>query len=348
MHAQHVENRRNIITIGASAGGIPAIEALLRGLPSTLDASLFIVLHLAPDTQTGIDGILRYYTKLPVTMVLDAHAIQPGHVYIAAPDHHLILEPECARSIRGPKENWFRPSVDVLFRSAALAFGPRVMGVVLSGMLDDGAAGLGAIKRRGGLTIVQDPADARFPMMPEAAMRAVDIDARLTAGEIAKLLMDETRKEVPSPDTFPVPKELELEVRIAKQELNPEKLLAAVESIGTRTILTCPECHGTLWEISGDGQQRYRCHIGHAYTEVALSAGQSTIVEEALWSAMRALEEKVVLARRLAERLQERGLERGAQHQRESAERLDGQARVIRELVLKTRDEQVQLEEDRV
>ncbi len=306
------DTRRNIIVIGASAGGIPALERMLKELPREIDASMFVVLHLSPDTHSSLDRVLGRFTGLPVMLARDLEPIKRRHIYVAEPDHHLILEQTQVRSIRGPKENWFRPSVDVLFRSAAYAFGPRVIGVVLSGMMDDGAAGLDAIKRRGGFTIVQDPDDARFPMMPEAALRAVSVDARVPSTEIARLLMDESRKEAPLDAEFPITKELEIEVRIAKQQLDTAQLLAGVESLGTRTTLTGPECHGTLWEIDQPEQHRYRCHVGHAYSGEALSIAQSTAVEEALWSATRALEEKVALARRMSERLRVRGFDRAA------------------------------------
>ena len=341
-------NRRDIVVLGASAGGIPALESVFAQLPRDFAASLFVVLHLSPDATTSLDSVLGYSSALPISIAKDSEAIKRGHVYVATPDHHLILEKDCVRSIRGPKENWFRPSIDVLFRSAAYAFGPRVIGVVLSGMLDDGAAGLHAIKARGGLTIVQDPADARFPMMPEAALRHVVVDRRLPSAEIARVLMNESRKQAPPADRFPISKELECEVRIARQELDSTQLLSAVEALGARTTLTCPECHGTLWEIEETGRLRYRCHVGHAYSGEALAFGQNTILEEALWSATRALEEKVMLARRFAERLRARGLDRSADSNIEMADRFERQVHLVRELVLKTRDRSPQLEEDRV
>ena len=348
MSANSSEGRRNIIVIGASAGGLPALEVVLKGLSAEIDAAIFVVLHLAPHSNSVLPRLLNAYSDVPATRARDSELIERPHIYVAEPDHHLIVEPGRVRSIRGPKENWFRPSVDVLFRSAAYAFGPRVLGIVLSGMLDDGAAGLRAIKGRGGFTIVQEPADARFPMMPEAALRAVSVDARQPAAEIGRLLMEQSRKQAPSADQFPISKELEIEVRIAKQELDSAGLLAAVESLGKRTTMTCPECHGTLWELDEEGQVRYRCHVGHAYSDEALSAGQSTILEEALWSATRALEEKVMLTRRLSERLRSRGLEQGALNHAETAERLDTQAKVLRQLVLNTRGAPAELEEERV
>lgn len=338
MHRQQfMPGRRDIIVIGASAGGVPAINNILAGLSGDFDGSIFIVLHLSPNTPSSIDRVLALSTDLPVSVASDRAPFSRRHVYVAAPDHHLILEAGCMRSIRGPKENWFRPSVDVLFRSAAYTYGPRTIAVVLSGMLEDGAAGLHAVKTRGGLTVVQDPGEARFSTMPEAALRTTSVDATLPSLEIAEYLMKESQKDAPSADDFPISRDLEIEVRIAKQELSSKELLEAVESLGTRTTMTCPECHGTLWVIEEDGQERFRCHVGHAYSVEALSSGQSTLVEEAMWSATRALEEKAMLSRRLADRLRSRGIMRGASTHDENAQRLERQAKLLREVIMQSR-----------
>jgi two-component system chemotaxis response regulator CheB len=249
------------------------------------------------------------------------------------PDRHLIVETGRLISIRSPKEDWYRPSINVLFRSAALAYGPRVVGMVLTGLLDDGAEGLRAIKARGGLVFVQDPGEAQFAMMPEAALRSVTADRVLPLQDLGKAIMDESRRDAPSDEQFPVSTELELEVQIAKQALSPDELVRAIERIGTRSMLTCPECQGTLWEVRA-GRLRFRCHVGHAYSAEALATGQSRRIEDSLWSALRALEEKAQLFRRMADKFRVDAAHVAADKYERDADQLQERVTTLRTFIM--------------
>lgn len=284
---------RDIIVVGASAGGVQALTKLVSELPLNLQAAVFIVLHVRADAPSLLPAILSRDAKLPVAHARDGEQIVPGKVYVAPPDQHLLIEDGRVKLVHGPKENLHRPSIDVLFRSAARWGGPRVIGVVLTGARDDGATGMRLIKQRGGIAIVQDPSEAPFPSMPMSVLQTVKVDYSLPLSAISPLL-NELSKQTIEEGEYPVPDEIEIESRIAGQNLDASELLASVERIGRISRLTCPDCHGALWEILDDDMLRYRCHVGHAFSADSLSEGQSEMLEVALWSAVRALEEKII------------------------------------------------------
>jgi two-component system chemotaxis response regulator CheB len=288
---------RDIIVMGVSAGGVEALRVALRGLPSDLPAAVFVVMHVSPRGPGRLATVLSRGASLPVEEVADGEGIRHGRVVIAPPDMHLMLERHRIRVMRGPKQNRTRPAIDPLFRSAAVAFGPRVIGVVLTGNLDDGTAGLQAIKSRGGLAIVQDPDDAEFPGMPQSAVDHVAVDARLPLFAIPAALARMTTEEVELPPPTPRP-DLEIEARSDAGAGHMEDM----ETIGTPSVFSCPECRGTLWEVGAAELARFRCRVGHAYTAESLVAQQDDALEDALWAALRALEEHATLARRMAER----------------------------------------------
>ncbi len=178
----------DVIVVGASAGGVEALDRLVAALPDDLPASLFVVLHVPPTGRSALPDILRRHCRLPVAHAIDGEAVKPGQVYVAPPDQHLLVADGQVRLGRGARENGHRPAIDPLFRSAAREYGPRVVGVVLSGVLDDGTAGLAAVKAGGGVAIVQEPADAMYPAMPQHALENVAVDHVLAAGEIAAAL----------------------------------------------------------------------------------------------------------------------------------------------------------------
>lgn len=308
---------RDIVVIGASAGGIGALRMLLAGLPADLPAALFVVVHVAPDSPGVLPGILDRAGPLPALAARGGEPIRAGRVYVAPPDHHLLLTDTHVHLSHGPRENRHRPSIDVLFRSAAVAHGARVIGLVLTGLLDDGAAGLWAIKRRGGLALVQDPADAEYPDMPLAALRATRVDRSLPLAE----LPDEINALVRQPVVGlapPIPSGMAREAQIVSEENVNQEIM---DTLGRRTTFTCPECGGAMWELDDSGAPRYRCHVGHAYSLLTLADEQSTRVEAALWAAMRALEENRRIADRLAGRSAHRGeRERAAYHSDRSRE----------------------------
>src|SRR5262245_32638031 len=296
---------RDIIVIGASSGGVQALTTIVRGLPTDLPAAVFVVLHVSHQMPSLLASILHRSGPLPATEAADGDKIERGRIYVAAPDFHLLVNRGVVRVVHGPRENRHRPAVDPLFRSAAVAYGPRVVGVVLSGALDDGTAGMRAVKMGRGISIVQDPADAVSRGMPQSVIDNVEVDYRLRAVEIPEVLTYLAR-EPTDQGAFVMPDEIEAEVQIAEQQLSPTELREKLEGIASLTTLTCPDCHGNLWRLNDDRQLRFRCHVGHAFTAKSLVVDQSGSLESALWSGLRALEERVMLMRTMAQRSRER------------------------------------------
>jgi two-component system chemotaxis response regulator CheB len=328
---------RDIIVIGASAGGVEALGSLVADLPEDLPAAVFIVLHIGPNSATALPSILSRRTKLPVDHPRDGEPVEPNRVYVAMPDHHLLVGDGLVRVATGPKENGHRPSIDTLFRSAALNYGPRVTGVILSGTLDDGTAGLRAIHERGGAAIVQDPDEALFPGMPQSALAGDDPDFILPVAEIAGVLTNLAREErSPEGGSGTMSDELDAELRWANPDLSTSP--PQDPPLGLPSGFTCPECHGGLWEIDDEGYPRYRCRVGHGFSAESLLDTQRVDVEAALWTAFRALEERAALFRRLAARAHGRHADITAEHFRAEATAVNQQAEVLR-AVLQSRGE---------
>jgi two-component system chemotaxis response regulator CheB len=279
------------VVIGASAGGVQALRETVQGLPPNLPAALFVVLHVAPLGHSALPAILSRLGCLPALHPADGERIEKGRIYVAPPDHHLEIVDGHIRLSRKASENGHRPAVDVLFRTAARAYGPRVVGVVLSGNLDDGTAGLAMIKRRGGKAVVQDPEDADYRGMPENAIANVEIDHILPVGEIPVVLerlVYEPAEPVDSTDEEP---------DAMSEAEDDDGSLAGVPS-----ALTCPSCGGSLFERKGGEILHFRCRTGHAFSPESLAAEQSESLDAALWAALRSLEENAVLARRMEAR----------------------------------------------
>lgn len=325
---------RDTIVIGASAGGVQALMALVADLPKDLPAAVFIVLHIPAEGPSLLPDILARDSRLEVAHTINGEEIKHGKIYVAPPDNHLLIENRYVKLVHGPKENLHRPSIDILFRSAARWAGPRVIGVVLTGARDDGKTGMRAIQQRGGITIVQDPFEAPFPSMPMCVMQDIKVDYSLPLREIAPLLYDLSQEPAADEGRYPVADEVEIEARIAEQEMESDELIASVEKLGTISKLTCPDCHGALWEIHDDQILRYRCHVGHAFSAESLTEGQSQMLEVALWSAVRALEEKMILARRIVERARKSNHTRAAMLFERRAKEAEEHSSVLRELLL--------------
>ena len=325
---------RDTIVIGASAGGVEALYKLVSALPANLPAAVFIVLHIPSNAPSLLPDILSRESRLRVTHAVDGEAIEHGRVYVAPPDRHLLIEDSHVKLVHGPKENLHRPSIDALFRSAARWAGPRVIGAVLTGARDDGAAGMAAIKQRGGIAIVQDPLEAPFPSMPMSVMQSIKVDYSLPLDEIAPLLDRLSREITEEEGRYPVSDEIEIESRIAEQEMESDELLASVEKIGKISKLTCPDCNGALWEIKDVDILRYRCHVGHAFSAESLTEGQTQMLEVALWSAVRALEEQAVLARRIVERARKTNHDRTAKLFQKRIDAAEAHSSMIRQLLL--------------
>jgi two-component system chemotaxis response regulator CheB len=290
--------RRDIVVIGASAGGIDALKVLVSSLPKDLDAAVFITLHVPPYSMGIVAEILERAGSLPVSYAKDWEAIENGRIYVAPPDRHLLFEKQgYVRVTRGPRENRFRPAIDPMFRSAALCFGHRVIGVILTGWLDDGTAGLRAVRERGGLTMVQHPDDAFAPSMPLNAIKQVEVDQILSLKDIGPRLAQLVNTPAGEEVKNPVPDEMDIEVKIAKEE---HALESGILKWGKPSMYACPECHGVLLQLHEGNSTRFRCHTGHAYSVDSLLAEFTMKNEESLWSAIRALEENAILMKGLA------------------------------------------------
>lgn len=290
---------RDILAIGASSGGVEALRELVGGLPGDLPAAVMVVLHFPEGAPSALSRILSRSGPLEAGHPEDGDPIEDGRIYVAPSGCHMLVEDGRVRLARGPRENYHRPAVDALFRSAAVARGPGVVGVVLTGARDDGTAGLVAIKRRGGVAVVQDPDDALFRWMPESALRYAEVDHRVPLAEMAPLLDRLCREPVGERGEGPVPEEMEFEARIAG--LDPSTV-NSLEHPGDPSGFTCPECSGPLFEIREEPLVRYRCRVGHAYTADGVLEGKDGMLEDALNTALNTLEESAAVAERLAAR----------------------------------------------
>jgi two-component system chemotaxis response regulator CheB len=286
------------------------------------------VLHLAPDAPSVLPDIFNRSSNLPVSFAKPGARLRHGSVLIAPPDEHLVLEPDGVALSHGPRENRHRPSIDVLFRSAAVAFGPRVTGVILSGLLDDGAAGLWAIRQRGGATAVQDPDDAEYPEMPRNAMQTVAVDVCVPMRDMAAQLVRIAHEPVEA-TAEDVPGRMASEVRMTTQN---NDWMEELYAIGQRVPLTCTECGGSLWEM-GDAGPRFRCHVGHAYSLNSLASEQALQVEAALWAGLRKLEESERLSRQMEGYARARGNESSARYHAEAAQTNASHANTLRKLL---------------
>jgi two-component system chemotaxis response regulator CheB len=322
---------RYLIVIGASAGGVEALTKLTRDLPEKINAALFVTVHFPPDSTSALARILNRAGVLHAKHATDSEAIESGHIYLAPPDHHLLIFRDRMRLYRGPRENGNRPAVDPMFRSAALAFGPRVIGVVLSGNLDDGTSGLLAIKRRGGIAIAQDPEEAMFPSMPQSAIDHVAVDHVVKLDRLAALLVD-LAKRPPATEEIVASDELRKETEYSEVDL--ARIEQASEHPGVLAPFGCPDCGGTLWELREGELVRFRCRVGHAWTSEALLGSQSETLDAALWTALRALEESASLSQQLADRSTRRGNTRLAQRFADTAELANLRAGTIRAVLL--------------
>jgi two-component system, chemotaxis family, protein-glutamate methylesterase/glutaminase len=297
----------DIIVIGTSAGGVEALVKLVHGLPADLPAAVFVVLHIPAHSPSLLPTILSRAGRLPAVHPADDTKIEHGCIYIAPPDHHMVIERGHIRVVRGPKENRHRPAVDPTLRSAARSYGPRVIGIILTGALDDGTAGLLAVKRRGGIAVVQDPEDALYPSMPQNAIEYVAVDYIVPLSQIASLLKRLVDEKTPDEAAYPVPPDMNNEVSAVAMDKNAS---SENEHIGLPSVYSCPECGGVLWEIQDNNLLRFRCRVGHAFTSETMLAQQDETLEEALWATLKTLEESASLTQRMIQQAYQRGHER--------------------------------------
>lgn len=277
-----------IVVMGASQGGVDALRTVVRGLPADFAAPVLVVLHVGP--QSLLPTILNDLGRLPAAHAHDGDEIRPGHIFVAPPDHHMLVNDGRLELTRGPRENWARPALDPLFRTAAASYGEAVVGVVLTGRLNDGAAGLYEIKRQGGVAIVQEPGDAAAPSMPQSALAAAPVDFRLPLAAISEQLVQLVAEAAPAPSPEPRP-----------------HASAGPWAQATPPTQSCPECGGAMREETLGPITRFRCHIGHVMTAEILAAAQVLMLESQFAVTVRLLKERAALCRTIADKRAERG-----------------------------------------
>src|SRR5262245_41431601 len=318
---------RDVIVVGASSGGVQPLTTIAAGLPEDLAAAVFVVLHVRADAPSHLPAILNRAGPLPAAHAVDGERIRRGRIYVAPPGLQTYVERGRLRVRRGPREDNHRPAVDPLFRTAAHYFGPRVIGVILSGALDDGSAGLVAVKKAGGVAIVQDPPEALMPDMPANALDAVDVDHCVPSDAIAPLLACLTRESI----STSLPGEVALET--VEESATPAGAKRS-DQLGSPSDFTCPDCHGTLYEIRDPGKLRFRCRVGHGFSAETMMAVQGEAVERALWAALRALEERSALMNKLADDARRHGHETMAAMFASRSDQVEADVRTLHDVIL--------------
>lgn len=324
-----------IVVIGASAGGVNALIELVAQFAEELEMAVFIVMHLS---GTSISDFLVHrlqpHTLMPCKVAEDGAIIEQGHIYVAAPNQHLLVKKNKILLGRGPEENRWRPSIDVLFRSAAASYSSRTIGIILTGYLDDGTAGMLAIKRSGGICIVQDPNEAEYPDMPLSVLDHMEVDYSISLAKMGDIIFDLSRRE---PREMAAPPDVIIESEIAERVVVDYD---HVRKIGEKSIYACPDCGGGLWAINRDTGKadRYRCHIGHSYSENDLVVKQGEILESTLWTALRIMEERRNLLLKMQQDGQKKGLKKMAASYQEKGREIQFHIDKMKEILYATQD----------
>lgn len=318
---------RDIVVIGTSAGGLEVLDRLIGQLPTDLPAAIFIVQHLATESSgSALLRVLGKYKAFACKLAENRERFEEGRIYIAPPDHHLLVKKSMLLVTKGARENRYRPAIDPLFRSAAVTHGPSVIGIILTGMLDDGTAGLIAVKKCGGVTIVQDPREAAYPEMPQSAINNLKVEHCVPVAEMGRLLEKLTHERHGKEES--IPKDIRTEALIAERVLSD---VAQVNGLGKQVPYNCPNCGGVLWQIDNPDVERYRCHTGHSYTASALLTSQTEKIEETLWTSLRMFEERKNLLNNMAQtQIGQKGKESYAKRAKET----DVHIERIREMLL--------------
>ena len=318
-----------IVVIGASAGGVAALSELVGQLSTKMDAAFFVVMHLS---ATAISDFLVHrlqpHTNLKCIVATDAAPIERGHIYIAPPNQHLIVIRDQIVVGHGPKENSWRPSIDVLFRSAAAAYNSHVLGIILTGFLNDGTAGMMAVKQSGGICIVQDPNEAEVPDMPVSVLNNVEVDYSISLanmGEVVSGLLEDDPKEVEAPSQVIAEADIAARMAVGIERIN---------GLGKHSVYNCPDCGGGLWQISGEEITRYRCYTGHTYNEDELLAKLGDNVESTLWVAVRMMEERSNMYSKIARDNRKKGLARISESYDKNADELKRHIDTLRDMLV--------------
>jgi two-component system, chemotaxis family, protein-glutamate methylesterase/glutaminase len=323
----------DIVAIGASAGGLSALTRLAAALPASIDAAILVVMHLKSDVHSRLAAILDRAGPLDAAFAEDGAPATRGRIHVAPPNRHLLLDGDTLRLSPGPWENGARPSVDTLFRSVAVCCAHRAIGVVLTGYLDDGSAGLRALRRCGGIAVVQDPADAEYPDMPRNALEMAPADHVTTVHDLAPLLTDLIGR--PAAAARPVPRDITLE---AEMMARGEGDMDVLDRIGERSVFTCPDCGGVLWQIQDGHADRYRCHVGHSYSAQSFDHALSRDVLRAMETALRTLDERARMIRQLGSQAKRQSRHAMARHWNGKADVIQQQAEEIRAALLQLQD----------
>jgi two-component system, chemotaxis family, protein-glutamate methylesterase/glutaminase len=349
----------DIVAIGASAGGVEAVAQLIKHLPSDLPAALFVVLHFPANSSSTLPQILNRAKTLPAVHPRNGELIQPGQIYVALPNRHLLVRSGQILLSQEARENGYRPAIDTLFRSVARTYGRRVVGIILTGMLDDGTAGLKIIHARGGVTVAQDPEEALFEGMPRSAIKNCKVDHVLNIADIAELIIQlaYTPVQEKKASFSDIAKDVENHInsginRGINSDIDRESEIVALdkakleqgEKSGTASTWTCPDCGGVLWELQDENLVRFRCHVGHTYSIESLVAEQANDLEQALWSATRALEEKSALARRMAARARQQNRYISETQFLQRAQEAKEQAEMLKQMIL----QQTEINQDQI
>lgn len=328
-----MEDPKFVVVVGASAGGMKALSEFVAQLDAGVDAAFFIVMHLS---RTSISNILMLrlqpLTELHCEVAAEGSTIRRGHIYFAHPNLHLLVKKGKIILGRGPEENRWRPSIDVLFRSAAAAYSTRTIGVILTGLLDDGTTGMLAIRRSGGTCIVQDPNEAEFPDMPMSVLDNMEVDFCISLATMGEVISEITNT---SPEEKAAPEDIIVESQIAERVVVDYD---NVRQLGEKSIYACPDCGGGLWNITkggvGEGKMdRYRCHIGHSYSEKDLVVKQAEIFESTLWTALRIMEERRNLLKKMESDHSKRGFSRLANGYKEKADGIQVHIEKMKEIL---------------
>jgi two-component system, chemotaxis family, protein-glutamate methylesterase/glutaminase len=322
--------KQDIIVIGASAGSVPTLKTFVASLPPDFQGSIFIVVHIPANSQSVLPDILNKVSSIPAKHPYDGEMIKPGTIYIAPNDHHMIVQSDTISITHGPKENRFRPSIDALFRSAAYTFRERVIGVILSGYMDDGISGLWNIQRMGGTIIIQDPEDTEHPQLPLNVLEHLKVDYQLNGIDLGPIISGLVKKDPPKQKN----KFSEDELKLMRNEIiiatKGNAFELGILNMGELTPLTCPECHGSLVKLAEGNILRYRCHTGHAYTASSLLEELTESIEGQLWQSIRGLEETNMLLLSIADQYEKLKNNEASSYFRMRADETLSRSKVIR------------------